>query len=394
MPGFEIFGKEEQKEVSDVLETGVLFRYGFDGARKGHWKAKSFENEFAQKTGAAHCHLCSSGTSALNIALASCGIGAGDEVIIPPFTFVASMEAVILAGAVPVFADIDKTLCLNPQAVESAITERTKAVMPVHMCGSMADIEKIKEICTKNNLILIEDACQSVGSTFKGKHLGTFGHMGCFSFDPVKTITCGEGGAVITNDKELYLKADAYADHGHDHIGNDRGLEGHEILGANYRISELNAAVGLAQLRKLDYILETQRKHKKAIKDALSQCPDISFRKIPDESGDSATFLSFFLADESKAREAAKELASAGVDGCFYWYANNWHYIRQWHHLKQLKGAAKLPLQLLDRFPDYSTISLPDSDAIMGRTISMQIKLSWTEAEVQERINKMTGIFK
>lgn len=394
MPGFEIFGKEEQKEVSDVLETGVLFRYGFDGARKGHWKAKSFENEFAQKTGAAHCHLCSSGTSALNIALASCGIGAGDEVIIPPFTFVASMEAVILAGAVPVFADIDKTLCLNPQAVESAITERTKAVMPVHMCGSMADIEKIQEICTKNNLILIEDACQSVGSTFKGKHLGTFGHMGCFSFDPVKTITCGEGGAVITNDKELYLKADAYADHGHDHIGNDRGLEGHEILGANYRISELNAAVGLAQLRKLDYILETQRKHKKAIKDALSQCPDISFRKIPDESGDSATFLSFFLADESKAREAAKELASAGVDGCFYWYANNWHYIRQWHHLKQLKGAAKLPLQLLDRFPDYSTISLPDSDAIMGRTISMQIKLSWTEAEVQERINKMTGIFK
>ncbi|QTA80890.1 L-glutamine:2-deoxy-scyllo-inosose aminotransferase [Desulfonema limicola] len=393
MPGFEIFGKEEQKEVNDVLETGVLFRYGFDGARNGHWKAKTFESEFANLTGVSHCHLCSSGTAALSIALAACGIGAGDEVIIPPFTFVASMEAVILAGAVPVFADIDETLCLNPESVESAVTERTRAVMPVHMCGSMAEIEKIKDICRKKDLILIEDACQSVGASYKGRFLGSFGHMGCFSFDPVKTITCGEGGAVITNDKELYLRADAYADHGHDHIGSDRGLESHEILGANYRISELNAAVGLAQLRKLDYILETQRAHKKAVKEALSQCPGISFRKIPDESGDSATFLSFFLDDESRTREAAKELAKAGVDGCFYWYDNNWHYIRQWHHLKQLKGAARLPLQLLDKYPDYSRINLADSDAVMGRTISMQIKLSWTWSDIEKRIKKLKGIF-
>ena len=393
MPGFEIFGKEEQKEVSHVLETGVLFRYGFDGPRKGHWKAKTFENEFTKKIGAAHCHLCSSGTSALNTALAACGIGAGDEVIIPPFTFVASMEAVLLAGAVPVFAEIDETLCLCPKAVESAITDQTRAVMPVHMCGSMADIEKIKEICRKKDLILIEDACQSVGAAYKGRQLGTFGHMGCFSFDPVKTITCGEGGAVITNDKDLYLKAAAYADHGHDHIGNDRGLESHEILGTNYRISELNAAVGLAQLRKLDYILQTQRSHKKTIKNALSQCSEISFRKIPDESGDSATFLSFFLPDESRARNAAKELAKAGVDSCFYWYDNNWHYIRQWHHLKQLKGAAKLPLQLLNQFPDYSKINLPESDSIMGKTISMQIKLSWTKSDIEQRIKKIMGIF-
>ncbi|MDM8538385.1 DegT/DnrJ/EryC1/StrS family aminotransferase [Desulfobacterales bacterium HSG17] len=393
MPGFEIFGKEEQIEVGHVLETGVLFRYGFDGPRKGHWKAKTFESEFSQKMGADHCHLCSSGTSALCIALAACGIGAGDEVIIPPFTFVASMEAVILAGAVPVFADIDETLCLSPKAVESAITERTRAVIPVHMCGAMADIEKIKDICQKKDLILIEDACQSVGATYKGQYLGTFGHMGCFSFDPVKTITCGEGGAVITNDKDLYLKADAYADHGHDHIGNDRGLESHEILGANYRISELNAAVGLAQLRKLDYILQTQRANKKAVKDALSQCSEISFRKLPDESGDSATFLSFFLPDESKTRDAAKELAKAGVDSCFYWYDNNWHYISQWQHLKQLKGAAKLPLQLLDKCPDYSKINLPDSDSIMGRTISMQIKLSWTESDIEERIKKIMSVF-
>ena len=392
MPGFEIFGNEEKKEVEDVLETGVLFRYGFDQARVGHWKAKTFEKEFAERLGAEYCHLCSSGTAALSIALASCGVGAGDEVIIPPFTFVATIEAVLNAGAVPVFAEIDETLCLDPEGIEPAITSRTKAVLPVHMCGSMARIDAIKRVCDERGLILIEDACQAVGATFKGKALGTFGHMGCFSFDPVKTITCGEGGAIITNDRELYTTADAYADHGHDHIGNDRGLEEHAILGANLRISELNAAVGLAQLRKLDFILEKQCSHKKAIKDALSRISEVSFREIPDKNGDSATFLSFFLPDESRAKEVVKDLGVAGVDACFYWYDNNWHYIRQWDHIKTLRSAAKLPVKLLEYCPDYSNLELPKSDAIMSRTISMLIKLSWTEEEISSRIEKMVGV--
>ena len=392
MPGFEIFGKDEKKEVEDVLETGVLFRYGFDQARKGHWKAKTFEKEFRERLGAGYCHLCSSGTAALSIALASCGVGAGDEVIIPPFTFVATIEAVLNAGAVPVFAEIDETLCLDPEGIEPAVTSRTKAVLPVHMCGSMARIDAIKKVCDEKGLILIEDACQAVGATFNGKALGTFGHMGCFSFDPVKTITCGEGGAIITDDSELYMTADAYADHGHDHIGNDRGLEGHAILGANLRISELNAAVGLAQLRKLDVILEKQRSHKKAIKDALSGISEVSFREIPDKNGDSATFLSFFLPDESRAREVAEEFGKAGVDGSFYWYDNSWHYIRQWGHIKTLRSAAKLPVKLLEYCPDYSNLELPKSDAIMSRTISMLIKLSWAEEEISQRIEKIVGV--
>jgi 8-amino-3,8-dideoxy-alpha-D-manno-octulosonate transaminase len=393
MPGFEIFSKEEKKEVEDVLETGVLFRYGFDQARQGHWKAKSFEEELAQRLGAGYGHLCSSGTAALSIALAACGVGAGDEVIVPPFTFVATIEAVLNAGAVPVFAEIDETLCLDPEGIEPAITSRTRAVLPVHMCGSMARIEEIKQLCDEKGLILIEDACQAVGATFNGKALGTFGHMGCFSFDPVKTITCGEGGAIITNDRELYMSADAYADHGHDHIGNDRGLEGHAILGTNFRISELNAAVGLAQLRKLDAILEKQRSHKKTIKDALSGISEVSFREIPDKSGDSATFLSFFLPDEARARKVAEGFGQAGVDGCFYWYDNNWHYIRQWNHIKNLKSAAKLPAKLLENCPEYNRLELPKSDAIMSKTISMLIKLSWTEGEISQRIEKIMGVF-
>ena len=289
-------------------------------------------------------------------------------------------------------ADIDETLCLDPRAVESALTERTKAVVVVHMCGAMARIDELQAICSDKGVTLIEDACQSVGASFGGKALGTFGRMGCFSFDPVKTITCGEGGAVITDDPKLYELAHAFADHGHDHIGDDRGAEGHPILGYNYRISELNAAVGLAQLRKLDTILETQRRHKAAIKTAMAEYPDITFRHLPDESGDSATFLSFMMSSEAHARKTAQALNGAGVDGCFYWYDNNWHYYRKWHHLKQMQAAADLPLKMSPHRPDYSKLALPQSDAIMGRTISMQIKLGWGESQLEARISAMRKV--
>lgn len=394
MPGFEIFGDEERRQVQDVLETGVLFRYGFDPVRNGHYKAALFEQELSKRVGTAYSHLCSSGTAALSVALAACGVGAGDEVIVPPFTFVATVEAVLNAGAVPVFAEIDETLCLDPGAVAAAITDKTRAVLPVHMCGSMAQIDEIKVLCEQKGLVLIEDACQSVGATFGGKGLGSFGKAGCFSFDPVKTITCGEGGAVVTDDPEVYARADQYADHGHDHIGSDRGLEGHPILGTNYRISELNAAVGVAQLRKLDWILETQRRNKKAVKDSMAAIAGIRFRQIPDSTGDSATFLSFFLPSENDARSAVAALSRAGVDGCFYWYANNWHYVKQWQHLHEMKVAARMPIQLINAPPDYSRLDLPQSDRVMGRTISMLIKLSWTDDMLAERIDTINQALK
>lgn len=386
MPGFEIFGDEERKQVNDVLDTGVLFRYGFDGARKGHWKAKTFETELARRLGVEYAHLCASGTAALSTAMAACGIGAGDEVIVPPFTFVATIESVLMAGAVPVFAEIDETLCLSPEGLEAALTPATKAIIPVHMCGAMARIDEIKDVCDKKGLILLEDACQSVGASYRGKALGSFGKAGCFSFDPVKTITCGEGGAVVTSDRDVYIATDAHADHGHDHIGDDRGAEDHLFIGANYRISELNAAVGLAQLRKLDWILETQRRTKAAIKDAMSVLPGITFRQLPDPDGDSATFLSFFMPDVKTARQAAKSLPAAGVDGCFHWFDNNWHYIRKWNHFVSMKAAARLAVQTLPNCPDYSIVETPRSDAIMQRAISMQIKLGWSEAQLQQRV--------
>jgi 8-amino-3,8-dideoxy-alpha-D-manno-octulosonate transaminase len=394
MPGFEWFGEEERKEVMDVLNTGVLFRYGFDTLRNGHWKAKAFEAELCRRIDVAHCHLCASGTAALHTALAACGIGAGDEVIVPPFTFIATIEAVLAIGAVPVFAEIDQTLCLDPNDIEARITPRTKAVIVVHMCGSMAWIDRIRQVCDKNGLILIEDACQALGASFQGKALGTFGKAGCFSFDPVKTITCGEGGAVVTNDPAVYRHADQFADHGHDHIGSDRGLEDHPILGTNYRISELNAAVGLAQLRKLDLMINRQRKHKSAIRNALSDIPRLTFREIPDATGDSATFLTFFLPDEDAARKAVSDLAGAGVDGCFHYYDNNWHYIRKWEHLKKLRSPAPMPIHLFSDRPDYDSLRLPQSDALISRAIAMLIKLNWTEEVLAKRIEAMQQVLR
>src|SRR5215471_14864592 len=282
MPGYELFGAEERKEVNDVLETGILMRYGFDGLRSGVWKAKELEQEICKTFNAGYAQLVSSGTAALTTAMAALGIGAGDEVIMPTFTFVASFEAVLSVGAIPVLVDVDSTLTLDPAAVRQAITSRTKCIMPVHMCGAMADLDPLLAICKEHNLVLLEDACQSTGAQYKGRHLGTIGQAGTLSFDFVKTVTCAEGGAVLTNSEDLYLKADGYTDHGHDHKGVDRGADLHPFIGYNYRISELHAAVGLAQIRKLDKFLAIQKKNHQELKAILSTIPEVRFRTIPD----------------------------------------------------------------------------------------------------------------
>ena len=394
MPGFELFGDEERKQVNDVLESGVLMRYGFDGMRNGHWKAKEFETAFANRMQSNHCQLVSSGTSALTVALAAAGIGAGDEVIMPTFTFVASFESIMMLGAVPVLVDIDDTLTMNPKAVEAAITSRTRCVMPVHMCGSMADLKALKQICDTHNLILLEDACQAIGGTFEGKPLGSYGDLGCFSFDFVKTITCGEGGGIITNHKEYAVNADQYQDHGHDHIGNDRGAETHPTLGYNFRISELNAAVGIAQLGKMDQILALQKKNYTILRNALSEVDGVTFRTVPEGGEENYSFLNFFLPNQELTEKAHKALSDSGVDGCFYWFKNNWHYIHGWEHLRNLKSLGNLPVEIKDRIQDLNHTDFSKSDAWMGRTISSLVKIGWTETEVAERASAMKNVLK
>ncbi|PTX62375.1 8-amino-3,8-dideoxy-alpha-D-manno-octulosonate transaminase [Kordia periserrulae] len=392
MPGFELFGDAERKEVNDVLDTGVLMRYGFDGMRNGHWKAKELEQALQTQFDVKHAQLVSSGTAAVSVALAITGIGAGDEVIMPTFTFVASFEAIMMLGAIPVLVDIDDTLTLDPTAIRKAITPKTKAIMPVHMCGSMANLDEIKAICDEHNLILVEDACQAIGGTYNGKALGTIGDVGCFSFDFVKTMTCGEGGAIITNNSDFYTNADHYSDHGHDHVGNDRGAETHPFLGYNFRISELNAAVGLAQVRRLPEFLDIQEKHYNILREALEDIPQVTFRTVPEGGVESCAFLNFFLPDLDIARKVMAGFKENGIDVCFHYYDNNWHYIRKWEHLKELKSLYPISKEVRDGMQYLETKTFEQSDQYIARNISCLIKMSWTEEEVRSRAAKMREV--
>ncbi len=395
MPGYELWSDKERKEVNDVLQTGILMRYGFDGPRKGIWKSKELEEAICKTFGCKYAQLTSSGTSALSTAMSALGIGYGDEIITPTFTFVASFEAILSVGAVPVFADVDDTLTLNPDAVRKAITPKTKAVMPVHMCGAMADLDALIAICKENNLILLEDACQSIGATYKGKTVGTIGDAGTFSFDFVKTMTCAEGGAVMTNREDIYINSDGYTDHGHDHKGTDRGADLHPFIGYNYRISELHAAVGLAQIGRLPEFLSIQKKNHEQLKNLLATVPDVSFRRIPDPAGDSCTFLSWFLPTEELTRAVVNEMKVQGIlPGNFYWYDNNWHYIRKWDHLKNAVTLNALHPDLKTQVIHHATKNFAASDAVMSRCISSSISLLWTEEQIKEKGEKMVNIIK
>jgi 8-amino-3,8-dideoxy-alpha-D-manno-octulosonate transaminase len=370
-------------------------RYGFDGARKGTWKAKELEAAICKTFGSKYAQLTSSGTAALTTAMSALGIGYGDEVIIPSFTFVASFEAILSVGAVPVLVDVDDTLTLNPDAVRKAITAKTKAVMPVHMCGSMADMDALIAICKEHKLFLIEDACQSIGGTYKGKHLGTIGDAGTFSFDFVKTMTCAEGGVVMTNSEDILIKSDGYTDHGHDHKGVDRGADLHPFIGYNFRISELHAAVGLAQIKRLPEFLLLQKKNNARLKNILAQVPEITFRRIPDPAGDSCSFVNWFLPTAAITKAVVNEMKVQGIlAGNFYWFDNNWHYIRKWDHLKNSVTLNSLHPDLKARVMEQANKDFTASDAVMGRCISTSISLLWSEEQIKEKGEKMVSVIR
>lgn len=395
MPGFELWSDAERKHLNDVVQNGVLMRYGFDNNRNGHYKAKELEQEICNYFGCSHAQLLSSGTAALTTAMQALGIGYGDEVICPSFTFVASFEAILSVGAVPVLTDVDDTLTLDPAAVIAAITPKTKCVMPVHMCGSMADMDALQAICKEHDLILLEDACQAIGGTYHGKKLGAIGHAGTFSFDYVKTMTCGEGGVVMTNDKSIYEKCDGYTDHGHDHKGLDRGADLHPFIGYNFRISELHAAVGLAQVKRVEEFLAIQRKNHAALKAILATVPEISFRKVPDEAGDSCTFLSWFLPTAEITNAVVDTLKAQGIlAGNFYWFNNNWHYIRKWEHLKTGATLSALSPEIKEKVMHHANKDFSASDAVMSRCVSTAISLTWTEAQIKEKGERLVEIIK
>ena len=386
MAGAELIGKEEIKEVMDVLETGILIRYGFDKERKGIYKVREVEQEFAKYCGTEYALGVTSGSTALQIALTAMDVGPGDDVLVPAFTFLATYEAVMEVGAIPIMVDIDDTLNLDPNEIEKKKTPYTKAVIPVHMCGSAANIDKIVEVARQNKLLVLEDNAQGCGASYNGKKLGSFGDMGTFSFDYVKTVTTGEGGMVITNNKEFYLRSEWYHDHGHDHNPKvSRALEGRTILGFNFRMNELQGALGLAQLRKLDYLIGEQKKNKKFIMDVLANVPGVNFRVKPDPEGDSATFLAFNMPSEDQAQKFQNLLSAEGVDTVCY-KRNLWHYVPNWEHFlaKSTANSKKYPFTnpAYKGKVDYRKENIPHAEDILGRTLVMGISVKMSQEKL------------
>jgi len=384
MPGYEIIGDEEKKEVLDVLSKKVLLRYEFDAQREGVYKVAEFEKEFAKYCGVNHALAVSSGTAALKVALTALGIGPGDEVITQGFTFIATWEVIFDTGAIPVFAEIDDTLCLDPNDIASKITPRTRAIMPVHMCGAQASIKEIVKVADSHGIPVLEDTAQACGARLDGKALGSFGKIGAFSFDSVKTITTGEGGMIITDDEELYTRASEYHDHGHDHNPNvGRALEKRNFIGLNFRMMELQGALGLAQLSKLEnVILRRQRENKARIKEALSAIDQITFRKVPDPDGDTATFLIFLLPSAEKAKAFQKAMGEEGVDVVYY-YENDWHYFERWEHLLGSKSVARsghpFKTESGETRCGYTGQELPKPAEILSRTLTIGINIKMDE---------------
>ena len=273
MPGFELIGEEEKAAVIDIFENqgGVLFAHGFDALRKGRYQVREFEQACASKFGAKHALAVTSGTAALVVALKALGVKPGDEVITQAFTFVAAVESILAIGAVPVIVNIDESLNMDPLALEEKINIKTKVIMPVHMLGMPADMSAIKNIANKYNLKIVEDNCEAIGATLGNDYLGTIGDIGVMSFDHGKALTTGEGGMLLSNSKGLDEIAREYHDHGHQNNPTlPRGRDTKRLVGFNYRMTEIQAAIGKVQLRKLDRLLVENAKRYDAVDELLS----------------------------------------------------------------------------------------------------------------------------
>lgn len=312
--GIALLSDEERAEVLEVLESRSLFRYyGPDLKRK----VEGFEDAICEAFGTKHAVATSSGTAGLRTALAALGVGCGDEVIVPAFTFIATVNAVVASGAVPIFAEIDDTLNLDPADLDSKVTPRTAAVMPVHLENAACDMEKVLEVTRRANLPVVEDTAQSMGATYRGKSLGTFGDLGVFSLQLEKNVTAGEGGVVITDDDRLYLRAARYQDQGGQFVTSHGKTRGDDLdqpfAGENLRMTEIAGAIAGVQLKKLPRIIESMRKNKSDILKSIGTIPGMVRRRIPDPAGDGSSSITWFLPEARIARRFVKALLAEGI---------------------------------------------------------------------------------
>lgn len=376
-PGSYLIGEEEKKALLEVIEAGCLFRYGDKSDPKFLAKVWQLEQEVSKFLRIPYTVAVNSGTSALWVSLGALGIGPGDEVIVPGYTFIASITSIIYARAIPVLTEVDESLTLDPEDVKRKMTPRTKAIMLVHMLGNPGYIDEIKEIARQNNLYLIEDCAQALGATYKGKFVGGYGDFGVYSFNIYKTITAGDGGMVATNSEELYKRAFAIHDQGH--LPLRQGVEqgSRTVIGLDFRMTELAAAVLLVQLKKVDMIKKQLKEKKKRFKERIKDIKGLSFRKLPDPEGELGTLLTVLLPDEEVARKVGDEL------GCGVVADSGWHVYNNMEHVLGKKVVDDIGCPFTCPYytdkggkVEYSKGMLPQSDSIINRAINISIGVS------------------
>ena len=370
-PGSYVLGEEEKKELLDVLESGRLFRYGVPGVDGFKHKVVSFEEKVAEVIGLKHVVATSSGTGSLMACLAALGIGAGDEVIVPGYTFIASISSIILSNAIPVLAEIDNSLTIDPTKIEELITDRTRAIMPVHMLGNPCDMDPIMAIAKKHKLFVIEDCCQAFGASYKGKRAGTYGDIAAFSLNIFKTITAGDGGAVATNDDLLYELAFGFHDQGHKPMRMGVEIGNRSIVGMNMRMNELTGAVSLAQIRKLDFILGKLREKKTKLKNLLGKMPNVEYRKLNDEKGECATLLTLIFDTKDRAEKFCGKTDSKPISYSGWHVYNNMEQVLNKVTGKKANCPFDCPRYSCQR--EYKKNMLPQTDDILERAVNISI---------------------
>lgn len=318
--GANFIGAEEKKELDEAVETRSLFRYyGFTTPQK----ARTFEEEFQNLIGVKYALGVTSGTAALHVAINALGVGPGDEVILPAETWHSDYNIILMTGALPVFAEIDETFAMDPEDLKRKITPHTKVVIPSHLSGTVANLDKIMAIAREHNIKVLEDSAEAIGASYKGRRTGSIGDIGIYSFQTAKMMTSGEGGCVVTNDKALYERAIRFHD-----LGGVRPIfrpilgmthypleKGHPetLVGLNYRMNEETGAVLCAQCRKLDTAIANHRRMYSYITDKIKDLPGLKLRPSNDPAGDLHISLDIFLPSESLRNQFIKAMIAENV---------------------------------------------------------------------------------
>jgi 8-amino-3,8-dideoxy-alpha-D-manno-octulosonate transaminase len=392
--GSEELGAAEKARVLDVLDKKRIFRYLPDGLEASECSA--LEDEYKSFLGTKYALAVNSGTSALICALVACGVGPGDEVIIPAYTWVATAAAVTMVGAVPVLCEIDASLTLDPVDMAKRITKRTKALIVVHMRGISAAMDEILAVTKQHGIRVIEDAAQANGGTYKGRMLGSIGDVGCFSLQQSKVITTGEGGMLVTDSEELWQRAVLYHDGaGYQFRFTDRKIPA--FPGQNYRLTELQAALSLGQLEKMPSILRQTHRNKEKIIKGLQKQPKVHLAPVFGTEHDLGVSLIFYVADGKKARDVAEALTAEGIQA-FQVYdgvANDQHIYVNWEFLlaKRDPWGGHYPWSLApEREIEYSAGTCPKTLALLSRAVQIHLNHLVADEDIDDILDAVAKV--